>query len=81
MKKYVELHKGTVQVSNDNGAIFTVNIPLAGNCIEKISTDVTIDGAQEEYKEEEKLPVVLVIDDNVEVVEFLCSTFVESINV
>lgn len=75
VKKYVELHKGTVQVSNDNGAIFTVNIPLVGNCIENISTDVTIDGTQEEYKEEEKLPVVLVIDDNVEVVEFLCSTF------
>ncbi len=69
VKKYVEMHQGKVDVTNDNGAIFMVSIPLTNNNI--IKNDNTLDSNTTDTNN--NLPCILVIDDNEEVVEFLCS--------
>lgn len=73
VKKFVELHQGAVKVVNDKqgGAVFTIELPLLENSIveESISKNPMI--------EKDDLPKVLVVDDNKEVVEFLCSALGE----
>lgn len=75
VKKFVELHKGKVSVANgiDGGAVFTVRLPLKENSITKASLSTTSE--QELEAEESMLSKILIIDDNKEIVEFLCSAF------
>ena len=75
VKKFVELHKGKVSVANgiDGGAVFTVRLPLKENSITKASLSTTSE--QEFETEESMLSKILIIDDNKEIVEFLCSAF------
>lgn len=73
VKKFVELHQGTVMVANDKsrGAIFTIELPLKENAIVEKSSSIT------PILEVNELPKVLIIDDNKEVVEFLYSALGE----
>lgn len=72
VKKYTEMHQGSVSVRNDHGAIFTIVLPRKGNSLESTSADNEATTASEK---QELLENVLIIDDNKEVVEFLCSAF------
>ena len=77
VKKYVEMHQGTVTATNDGGAVFTVLLPQKGNNLEneiKRNIHHSIEG------ERDSLPKILVIDDNREVVDFLCSSLSEKYN-
>ena len=74
VKKYIEMHLGKVFVSNDNGAVFTVSIPLKENSI--INGEL-LENDFEPENSEVHLPVILIIDDNEEVVGFLCSALCE----
>ena len=73
VKKFVELHQGTVKVANDKlgGAVFTVELPLQENSIIEEPTPMA------PMMEKNDLPKVLIIDDNKEVVEFLYSALGE----
>ena len=75
VKKFVELHHGKVVATNSNkgGAAFTVTLPLKENAIRKETVSTT----SELELAENALPKILIIDDNKEVVEFLCSAFEE----
>ena len=75
VKKFVELHNGKVSVANgiDGGAVFTVRLPLKEKSITKASLSTTSE--QEFEAEESMLSKILIIDDNKEIVEFLCSAF------
>ncbi len=77
VKKYVEMHHGTVTVTNNEGAIFSVSIPLIENGIKQKDNALDNDSHMIDANTEEHRPIVLVIDDNAEVVEFLCSSLSE----
>jgi len=72
VKKYIELHQGKVFVENDKGAVFTVVLPLSVNGI--VKNDRKTLCTVSDNTNESILPVVLIVDDNVEVVDFLCSS-------
>lgn len=77
VKKYVEMHQGTVTATNDDGAVFTILLPQKGNNLEnefKKNIHLSVEG------ERASLPKILVIDDNSEVVDFLCSSLSDKYN-
>ena len=66
VKKYVELHGGSVTAENNNGLTVSVSIPIR----EEVSLQPAID---DKIQENENKPCVLVVDDNHEIVDFLTS--------
>lgn len=66
VKKYIEMHEGSVSVKNDHGAVFTIILPNKGqNRITTISED-SLDLMQEDNQKR-----ILIVDDNIEIVDFL----------
>jgi ligand-binding sensor domain-containing protein/DNA-binding response OmpR family regulator len=66
VKKYVELHGGSVTAENNNGLTVSVSIPIR----EEVSLQPATDN---KTQENENKPCVLVVDDNHEIVDFLTS--------
>ncbi len=73
VKKYVEMHGGTVTVRNDGGAVFSFVMPKCGNAID--NTPAQPDEAAETSGEADTArDTLLIIDDNREIVDFLVSS-------
>lgn len=73
VKSYVELHEGTVNVQSveGEGTVFTVHLPLVPEeYLEPVEAP-----AETEVKEVnmEEAPLILVVDDNPQIVEFIAS--------
>jgi signal transduction histidine kinase/DNA-binding response OmpR family regulator/ligand-binding sensor domain-containing protein len=63
VRKYVELHGGEVYAKNENGLVVSFTLP--------IQLEKEVAGRGDDRVEEKSDPIVLVIDDNAEMVEFL----------
>ena len=70
VRKYVGLHGGKVTAKNDNGLVVTVSLPLA------VKEDVLVD----DDADSDNKPLVLIVDDNHEVVDFLSTALKEAYN-
>ncbi|MCR5361331.1 MAG: response regulator [Bacteroidales bacterium] len=71
VKKYVELHGGSVVAQNDNGLRVTFSLPLdaSANAVAEPTASAIDDSAEK--------PLILIVDDNREILEFL-TTALES---
>lgn len=67
VKKYVELHGGEVKAENKEGLTVTFTLPLT--VTPAVNTEETSDGSEK--------PIVLIVDDNREILDFL-TTALES---
>ena len=70
VKKYIELHGGTISIENDNGTRVRISIPLTGDN-SYILKDINENSESVEATDSAK---ILIIDDNMEIVAFLTST-------
>ena len=70
VKKYIELHSGTIAIENDNGTKVRISIPLTGDN-SYILKDINENRESVEANASAK---ILIIDDNKEIVAFLTST-------
>ena len=70
VKKYIELHSGTISIENDNGTKVRICIPLTGEN-SYILKDINQNSESVEATASAK---ILIIDDNREIVAFLTST-------
>lgn len=68
VKKFTEMHGGSVKVRNSHGLAVTVEIPLSGD---NRITEVLPTVEKEESAGDDPLPSVLLVDDNHEITEFL----------
>lgn len=70
VKKYIELHGGTIAIENDNGTKVRISIPLTGDnsyMLKDINEKIeSVEGSAPSK--------ILIIDDNKEIVAFLTST-------
>lgn len=87
--EYVKLHKGDIGVESQlgKGSIFTLMIPASQQIHEEIISQNIVEEKPEELTEEEaivvedhrnKLPLMLVVDDNEDFRNFISSMFIES---
>ena len=67
VKKYVELHGGTVTLRNDCGLLADVSLPLSGE-------NITEDLEKEEIITASGKKRILLVDDNLEIVAFLADS-------
>lgn len=75
VKKFVELHGGTVTAHNDNGFVVTINMPITKE--ESIPTE---EGDNTSSNNADDKKTILVIDDNKEIVDFLTETLSTNYN-
>ncbi len=74
VKKYTELHQGSIQIESKIGfgTTFTINIPLIGkNAIEMIENTKKV----QVYSKSISYPKLLIVDDNEEILSFLVQIF------
>ena len=71
VKKFTELHDGTIKIRNHNGIIAEVTLPMSGDNLlnNSDSNDIIIDNIANADK-----PTLLLIDDNKEIIAFLSET-------
>lgn len=69
VKKFIELHGGTVSAQNDNGLTVTISLPL--DHAESDSAAIEAIANVSEQPGEEGKKKILIIDDNEEIVDFL----------
>jgi len=76
VRKFIELHNGTVNIISSGegkGATVTITLPLEGeNLLPFLHEEV-----ESEFKltEQELRPILLIIDDNIEIVQFMVESF------
>ncbi len=68
VKKFIELHNGSIELKNNDGLTVLVTFPTGGE--NAIPTDTNIKEIPSQH-EEDDLKTILIIDDNVEMVTFL----------
>ena len=73
VKKYVELHGGEVKAENEDGLTVTFSLPL--HAASSVNT-----GETECPEHQSEMPVVLIVDDNQEILEFLSTALGSSYN-
>lgn len=69
VKSYVELHGGKVEISSElgKGTTLKLTLPLSAQQVESVAMDDSQVVLQQENK-----PVVLVVDDNADLLNFIC---------
>lgn len=84
VKQYVDLHHGTITVSDNvpNGTVFTILLPLRA----KLGTDVQTEKPSEKAEKNAELGenvnyTILVVDDNIEFLNFLVASISTQYNV
>lgn len=70
VKKFVELHGGSIGIESDGGVTVSVSIPLVGDniCISTGSVPETVGKGDKSWS-------ILIVDDNKEIVDFLYEAF------
>lgn len=76
VKKYVELHGGTVDIQSYGGTTFTINLPLSADNAPSQKAEYTSSQQQPDNTRE----TILIIDDNREIVDFLAMSLSEEYN-
>lgn len=68
VKKFVELHSGTIEAESGGGTRMVIHIPLDGA---NVPAEGQMSDLQEGGAQDEQLPRILIIDDNAEIVDLL----------
>lgn len=73
VKNYVELHGGEVDVNSEigEGTTFYINLPVMIS-----EFDIPM-ATEEKQSEDEEKPLIVVVEDNVAIAEFIYNTFIE----
>jgi signal transduction histidine kinase/ligand-binding sensor domain-containing protein/DNA-binding response OmpR family regulator len=80
VKDLVELHKGTIQLEDNlpQGSIFKINFPAKTIDPPEDEEDATVESVDDEFnleeaeEEQNDLPIILVVEDNDELNQYLC---------
>ncbi|MGM9753117.1 MAG: response regulator [Candidatus Cryptobacteroides sp.] len=65
VKKFIELHGGSIEALNSGGTVMTIRLPLEG------PNKPEAPGVEQQPDSEEQKPRLLIIDDNAEMLDFL----------